>query len=225
MALPIVLAFATIMAAVSVFLTNTTMNANKQIQTSLAQLQSYFIARAGVEHAMLKVKYLNRELYDGVCMSQGRNPLFNYSAIKPEYLTNPWKAIDQYNPGPIYMYKRGEYTHNGLISNGLPDSSKNWVNTFKHDITSINEKLNINKFLNINNLSASVRGGYIKNAMYEVDSFEVPIANVREVGSFAGSSRIENHIMVKFVIKSTLNTNKNESFDYKITRTAKIDRN
>ena len=58
MAVPIVLIFATIMGVVSLYLLKTTKNINSQIETSNEQLQSYLIARAGVEHAMLKIKFL-----------------------------------------------------------------------------------------------------------------------------------------------------------------------
>ena len=100
MAIEIVLIFATIMGIVGLFLLKTTRSNYTQLETSMCQLQSYFIARAGVEHAMLKIKLLNKEFYDAICMYQGRSPLFNYNGLDTSNLR--YNICDT-NPGTFFV--------------------------------------------------------------------------------------------------------------------------
>ncbi len=244
MAVPLVLIFATIMGVVSLYLLKTTKNVNTQIHTSYDQIQSYFIARAGIEHAMLKIKYLNRELYDAVCMSQGRNPLFNYSLLKNSTdFSNPWSKISVYNPGPIFLYADGEVsaTRTGVFTN-LPKpkpGEKNvyyqWLDVFKEDLTSVYSANpdNTNKFLDLTDesymsdmtaLPSNVKDllkSTIGESQYTLTDLSLP-ASIVEKNSSGG---VDNHMVVQFTIESVYNSKKyNSSYNYKITRTAKISR-
>lgn len=236
MALPIVLIFAVIMSFVSIYLLKNTRDTNTQIQTGFEQLQSYFIARAGVEHVALKVKYLNNELYDAFCMYQGRNPLFNYSLIKN--IKSPWDPISQYNPGPIFLYKNdGDYPRNDIFSDMKNKNGyDNWVNTFRSDLVS-RASLNPNTGNGKNTvldiidhmpscmntaLTTKPNGNRMfKQAYYQLTDIGVSANQVVKTGA----NRIENNMIIEFTIKSVYQSNKSEqNFDYEIKRTMLVKR-
>lgn len=226
-AIPLVLIFATILGLVSTFILKSSQQYNKSNQTSFAQLQSYFVARAGVEHAMIKIKYLHRELYDAICMSQGRNPLFDFSLIKNE--ATPEAAIKTYNPGPIFLYKSGNYTPTGVFTPGFNNQNKDlWLNTFMSDLTSISasnpnigpDGQTINAtidFANLNDIKA-LMGEPFQQANYRVSQLNVAASEVTE------GARVENNAIVELVIESSILTARDEPYDYVIKKTVKVSR-
>lgn len=242
MAVPIVLIFATIMGVVSLYLLKTTKNINSQIETSNEQLQSYLIARAGVEHAMLKIKFLNRELYDAVCISQGRSPLFNYKDVDPSSIQD---SICIANPGPVFLYKQGSFSSqvDGFFTKLSPSSNKKyfkWLDGFKEDLTSVyNSELGINKFLDMSddsylsdipNTPSSVKNlkqllkNTIGKSQYSLTDISMHASEVKQKGEGL-TRKIDNHMVIQFTIESVYNSKKyNSSYNYKITRTAKISR-
>ena len=241
MAIPLVLIFATIMGAVSIFLLRNTKQGNSQNLTSLDQLQSYFIARAGVEHAMVKVKYLNRELYDAMCMQQGRSSLFDYSQISDADIKNnrPYMAISEYNPGPIFLYMAGEKTPSGVNTDmGTMKSPKvassTWINTFKADLASDfyvdgNPGTKYNKILQITNIedqvkslgNAKIKDNKIFNsAAYIVSDIKVAASKVEE----DKSKKVDNTYIIEFTVKSTFVSAKNHDYDYEVKRILQVNR-
>ncbi|NCB40056.1 MAG: hypothetical protein EOM80_14940, partial [Erysipelotrichia bacterium] len=78
-AVPVVLVFATTLAVIGTFIFRNTKQYGSQTRINLSQIQAHYMARAGLQHAMLKIKFLNRELYDAACLSQGINPLFDFT--------------------------------------------------------------------------------------------------------------------------------------------------
>ena len=246
MAIPLVLIFATIMGAVSIFLLRNTKHGNAQNITSMDQLQSYFIARAGVEHAMVKVKYLNRELYDAMCMQQGRSSLFDYSQISDADINanRPYKAISEYNPGPIFLYMAGEKTPNGVNTDmGTLSSprvaSSTWINTFKADLGSdyyIDSKIagttsgaKYNQVLQISNIENQVKSlgnpkikdnKIFNSASYLVSDIKVAASKVEE----DKSKKVDNTYIIEFTVKSAFVSARNNDYNYEIKRTLQVSR-
>ena len=233
MAIPLVLIFATIMGVVSIYLLRNTRGGNAQNQTSIDQLQSYYIARAGVEHAMVKVKYLNLELYDAMCMLQGRSTLFDYSQIKD--INHPENAISEYNPGPIFLYTQKEAA--GLKRSGVNTDMSNfnggalkadaWINTFKEDLRS--DYSNYNKILNLNDVPNQINSlndkeikdsKIFENAVYNLTDIKVAAAKVEE----KKEKELENKYVIEFTVKSVYISPRNVEFDYNITRTLQVSR-
>ncbi len=230
MAVPIVLIFATIMGFVAIFLLRNTRDSNAQTQTSMEQLQSYFIARAGVEHAMIKVKYLNRELYDAMCMQQGRNPLFDYSQIKDGDEEKPWEAISQWNPGPIFLYPESEKSSRlikGVNSNmsGTTVASSTWINVFKSDLVSKENPIPSNSILDIDDAKKEIESllpGYVPfvSGEYYVPEIRVSASKVKK----NKDDKLDNNLVIEFTVKSNFVSAKNQAFDYEIKRTIKVSR-
>ena len=54
-------------------------NSDYQNQINLLDRQAYFSSRSAMQHFMLKYKLFPTELYDAVEISQGKNPLFDFS--------------------------------------------------------------------------------------------------------------------------------------------------
>ncbi len=250
MALPIVLIFAAIMGIVSVYLLRNTRGGNAQNQTSMDQLQSYYIARAGVEHAMVKVKYLNQELYDAMCMQQGRSALFDYSQIKNP--TSPGDCINEFNPGPIFLYTYGTTTPVGVNSNmqgktgGLASST--WINVFKLDLcsdyASTYASSNIyrildgaikkdikqyNSILDMSDVPNEIKK--IQNQdpkIKDVNIFQSAAYNVTDIKVAAAKveekTKLDNRYVIEFTVKSSYTTARNVNFDYKIDRILQVSR-
>ena len=230
MAIPLVLIFATIMGIVSIFLFRNTRGGNAQNQTSMDQLQSYYLARAGVEHAMVKVKYLNLELYDAMCMLQGRSTLFDFSQVKDP--NNPWQAISEYNPGPVFLYTANQaknVTRKGVNSDmsklGGTLNADTWINIFKEDLYSSYN--NYNKILNLNDIPNQVKDlkdpdikdiNLLTNAEYKVTDIKVAAAKVEE------KDKLDNRYVIEFTVKSVFVSPRNVSFNSNITRTVQVSR-
>lgn len=227
MAIPLVLIFATILGLVSTFILKSSQQYNKSNQTSFAQLQSYFVARAGVEHAMIKIKYLHRELYDAICLSQGRNPLFDFSLITD--MSAPQNAIKSYNPGPIFLYKSGEFAPTGVFTENFANDNKDqWINTFMSDLTSIssdtpttNNGQHINATIDFANLTdiKALMSEPFKQANYRVSQLNVAASEINEK-----ANKVENNAIVELVIESSILTARDEAYDYTITKTVKVSR-
>ncbi|MBI3037895.1 hypothetical protein HYY75_02430 [bacterium] len=135
MAIAIVLIFALSMSILGMFILRNTQQHYRENLKTANQLQAYFVAKAGLEHALLKIKYLPRELYDAACLSQGRNPLYDFS--------KGLGGITDYNPGPIFLFKSGEatpipgsfFTPNiDSISANIPPGM--WLSAYKADVSS-----------------------------------------------------------------------------------------
>ncbi len=225
-AVPIVLVFATALAIVGTFIYKNTRQYNTQTQTSNSQLQAHFLARAGLQHAMLKIKLLNRELYDAAFLSQGLNPLFDFNTIS-DY-TYPHLAISEYNPGPIFLYNQGAFIRNGLFTKNFAPTGTNgkdfWLQKFQEDIisgveidgTKYNWCLNLvpNPPAEINSLLSEPFSG-----QYQITSLNVA---AREVAEAAG--KISNFAIIELTVESTINNSKDQNYRYKLKKTVKVTR-
>ena len=233
MAIPMVIVLAAILGLLSTFVVKGIKQYNQSNQTSHAQLQAYFIARAGVEHAMLKTKLLHRELYDAICLSQGRNPLFDYSQVKQSNIKD---SIKSYNPGPIFLYKRGVHSNQGLFTDNFIARQANatsWLDSYKSDLASNYKVTNINKILDINDLDKDVKNKMgFQFAEYKVSDLNIAAQQTNE----NDSSSIENSVIIEMTIgseilttradanKKTTNHKYEESWNYQIKKTIKISR-
>lgn len=234
MAIPIVLIFAAIMGIVSSFLIRSARQYNRQNLTSYTQLQSYFVARAGVEHAMLKIKYLHRELYDAVCLYQGRNPLFDYSLIKA--MNNPGEAIKPYNPGPVFLYKSGQFSPEmGTIYTKMDkkDGYDKWLKAFESDITSNpidnpnkDNGLTTNSILDITNMPSDIKDLMrepCKSASYKLQDLNIAASEVKEIQN-GTENKVDNNVIVEFNIRSEIVSARDETFNFEIKKTIRISR-
>ena len=234
MAIAVVLIFAAIMGIVSTFLIKNAQQHNRQNLTSYTQLQSYFVARAGVEHAMLKIKYLHRELYDAVCLSQGRNPLFDFSLIKN--MSMPGEAIKPYNPGPVFLYKSGQFTPEmGTVYTKMNSKTgyDKWLRAFESDITSNpldnpnkDNGVTTNSILDITNMPKAIKDLMrepCKAAVYRLCDLNIAASEVKEIKN-ATENKVDNNVIVEFKVKSEVITARDEAFNFEIKKTIRISR-
>ena len=85
-----------------VFRQTTTSSHNK---LPLLNKQAFFAARSAMQHFLLKAKLFPTELYDAVEISQGKNPLFNFTefpSLYPDGREAFEKSLDRAN---IYIKK------------------------------------------------------------------------------------------------------------------------
>ncbi len=224
-AVPIVLVFATALAIVGTFIYKNTRQYNTQTQTSNSQLQAHFLARAGLQHAMLKIKLLNRELYDAAFLSQGLNPLFDFNTIS-DY-ANPHLAISEYNPGPIFLYSQGAFIRNGLFTKNFAPTGTNdknfWLQKFQEDIISGIEidGIKYNWCLNMVPPPTQINGLLSEpfSGQYQITSLNVA---AREVAEAAG--KISNFAIIELTVESTINNAKDQNYRYKLKKTVKVTR-
>lgn len=224
-AVPIVLIFATVLAVIGTFVFKNTRQYGAQTRTNLSQLQAHFLAQAGLQHAMLKVKLLNRELYDAALLSQGLNPLFDFNTIS-DYV-NPHTAINEYNPGPIFLYTNGAFTRNGLFTisfNPTGHDKDIWLKKFQEDIisgididgTKYNWCLNmVPPPTEITNLMSEPFSG-----QYQITSLNIAAREVDE----AAANEVSNYAIIEMSVESTINNAKDENFRYSLKKTIKVTR-
>jgi hypothetical protein len=229
MAIPLVLVFATALGIVATYLIKSTQQYNRSNMTSFAQLQAHFTARAGIEHAMLKIKFLHRELYDAICLAQGRNPLFDFTQVTD--LNSPEAAIKPYNPGPIYLYRSGQFSPDRLFTPGfsMGGQERRWLDTFMSDIKSdatVFDGVSTNGVLSMKPLPANIKNRMrepFNLAEYGVTSLNIAAQEIAETGG-AGASRVSNTAVVEIVVQSTVETARGEAWDYEIRKTVRINR-
>lgn len=230
MAIPLVLVFATALGIVATYLIKNTMQYNRANVTSFAQLQAHFAARAGIEHALLKIKFMHRELYDAICLAQGRNPLFDFTQITD--LDAPETAIKSYNPGPIYLYRNGQFSPNRLFTPGFSiggGTERQWLDTFMSDIKSdptVFDGITTNSVLSLKPLPANIRNRMrepFNLAEYGVTELNIAAQEIAETVA-AGTSKVSNTAIVEIVVQSSVETARNEIWDYEIRKTVRINR-
>jgi len=230
MAIPLVLIFATALGIVATYIIKSTMHYNRSNVASFAQLQTHFVARAGVEHAMLKIKYLHRELYDAICLAQGRNPLFDFTQVTD--LSAPESAIKSYNPGPIYLYRSGQFTPTRLFTPNFSiggDTERKWLKTFIEDIKSDPSTFDgktTNTVLTMKSLPDEIKNRMrepFKNAEYGVITLNIAAQEIAE-STDSGESRVSNTAVVEIVVRSSVETAREEVWDYEIRKTMRINR-
>ena len=230
MAIPMVLLFATALGIVATYIIKNTMQYNRSNITSFAQLQAHFAARAGIEHAMLKIKYLHRELYDAVCLAQGRNPLFDFTQITD--LDAPEDAIKSYNPGPVYLYRSGQFSPLRLFTPGFAmagGAERRWIDIFMEDIKSDSTSfggVSTNAVLSMKPLPANIKNRMrdpFNLAEYGVKTLNIAAQEIAETTA-DGVTKVSNTAIVEIVIESSVETSRGEVWDYEIRKTVRINR-
>ncbi len=233
MAIPLVLLFATVLGLLATYTIKNAQNYNESNRTSYGQLQVYFLARAGVEHALLKTRYMQRELYDAICLSQGRNPLFDYTSIRTETgvvsQSNLENAVSRYNPGPIFLYEINEFTSDGLLTTGFNKANRDlWLDAFKSDICSETESAggenSILSFARSNSFNEPILGRMadpFTEASYKIDSLEIAASTVSTVDA---SDKIENSAVVELNMLAEARIAKGNVWNHAIKKTVRINR-
>ncbi len=217
MAVPIVLIFATILGILATFVLRSNTQSYRQNLTSYNQLQATFAARAGMEHALLKVKHLHRELFDGACFAQGRNPLFHFA-----------QPIDlNTNPGPKYCLYAGDATPNsyGFIPladlaarlSGTLTPPGRWLDVFRGDLVSRDSVMGMSP------LPAEVRDRMREpfTGQYDATNIEVLAQNIAED---TAAGRVTNQVVVKVTVQATIETARKETFTEEFSRTVRVAR-
>lgn len=220
-----VLIFATTLAIVGTFIFRNTRNYGEQSRTNLSQLQAHYMARAGIQHAMLKIKFLSRELYDSACLSQGINPLFDFTGASH---ASPHSTISPYNPGPVFLFRSGEFTLNGLFPKAFaPGSDKDiWLKKFQEDIISGIDiggtKYNwcMNMVPPPAEISGLMRAPY--GGQYQITSLAHFAREVEEDST--DPTKISNYAIIEMTVESTINTARDENFVYQLKKTVKVSR-
>jgi len=219
MAIPLVLVFATVLSIVGVFIIKTNKEHARQNVTSYNQLQAYFVARAGLEHALLKIKYLHRELYDAACLAQGRNPLYDFSR-------EPQK-ISELTPGPVFLYYQSDANPVGFFTPNFDSKfpkARKWLDAFREDLYSGKtiDGEDLNFVLTMIDMPAKIKTllhepftGY-----YEVTALDLVAQNVDETNNMY----VNNQAIVEITVEAQINSARKESWVEKIKRTVRVSR-
>ncbi|HOT27430.1 MAG TPA: hypothetical protein PLU72_04520 [Candidatus Ozemobacteraceae bacterium] len=213
MAIPLVLLFATVLAVIGTVLIKTTRQTSRQNLTSYNQLQAHFVARAGMEHALLKIKYLQRELYDAICLSQGRNPLYDFS-----------RPIGPTNPGPAFLYTSGEFSPNGFFT---PNFSKPnftaWIQAFTEDLVSGTtiDGVQYNSCLSFTSPPAAVSGLMREHF---TGGYTVSTVGIAANNTVEQSAIVNNQSIVEVTVGASITSARNETWDATLKRTVRVSR-
>ncbi len=214
MAIPLVLLFATVLAIIGTVLVKTTRHASRQNLTNYNQLQAHFVARAGMEHALLKIKYLHRELYDSICLTQGRNPLFDFS-----------RQISPTNPGPAFLYLSGEFAPSGYFTPGFakPNSTA-WLQAYTEDLISGTtlDGVQVNSCMSFVSPPAAATG-----LMRErfTGGYTVPIVGIAANNTVDQTAAIvNNQSIVEVTVNASIVSARNETWDETLKRTVRVSR-
>lgn len=224
-AVPVVLVFATTLAVIGTFIFRNTKQYGSQTRINLSQIQAHYMARAGLQHAMLKIKFLNRELYDAACLSQGINPLFDFTGANR---ASPHATISPYNPGPLFLFRSGEFTLNGLFPRSFaPAGDKDlWLKRYQEDIISgIDiDGTKYNWCMNMVPPPAEIQGLMREpySGQYQITS----LANyAREVTEDEDDpTKISNYTIIEMTVESTINDARDQNFVYQLKKTIKVSR-
>ncbi|MBR4328866.1 MAG: hypothetical protein IKP71_03365 [Candidatus Riflebacteria bacterium] len=88
---------------------------------TLLNKQAFFAARSAMQHFLLKAKLFPTELYDAVEISQGKNPLFNFTEFSGEYTDGREAFEESLDRANIYIKKvYSPEVNTELTSEGKP---------------------------------------------------------------------------------------------------------
>ena len=77
MAIPVVILFVIVTFVFFTSMTVSRQRVRQQNVVSFAQKQAYYLALGGVQHALLKIRLLQRQAYDSASLARGVCPFFN----------------------------------------------------------------------------------------------------------------------------------------------------
>ncbi|MBF0503033.1 MAG: hypothetical protein HQM09_23075 [Candidatus Riflebacteria bacterium] len=220
MAIPAVLAIALILGILGLTLIRGTREQNRQNLTGLQQLQGHFLVQAGFQHAMLKVKHLGRELYDSACIAQGLNPLFDFS-----------RPVSSYNPGPIFLYRKGEASPKGYMTADLEVELKSalnppqcWLNAFRNDLVSDSsfDRKSVNSPMSFDHPPFSMHDahGGLARGRYAVTGISIAASAVSETEDRGTTNRV----VVELTVESDVISSHGERFRQEARRSIRVSR-
>ncbi|MBF0410055.1 MAG: hypothetical protein HQM10_22115 [Candidatus Riflebacteria bacterium] len=186
-----------------------------QIETVTADkhsLQAYFTGKAGIQHAILKVKLMQKELYDSICFAQGRNPLFDFS-----------RPLSSTNPGPKFLFRKNEAEKKDLYLSATTQPS-GWLQTYISDLNSEAEfgRHDKKKILSLQILPESIRSLMREpfSSHYKIKKLEILAQNRSE----DSNSVVANHHVVRVEVESTVSTYAKKNYRHFMTHTLKVRR-
>ena len=216
MAVPLVLIFALVLSIIGVFVLKSNSQNYQQNRISMNLLRTRYLARAGMEHSLLKVKFLQRELYDAACLAQGRNPLYDFSRSMVDNL---------YNPGPKYAYRTGEATPNAYgytadltAFSGCTSPPASWIDTFRSDITSRGDDNPMLMAPFPNNIRNKLRDPY--SGIYEATRVDILTNKVDE----NTLDNISNTVVIEVLVSTEMNDSRGKSYHQELRRTIRVSR-
>lgn len=175
-AIVVALSIATILLMAEAFLMTQTQQQIKMTEQQQIRLQSWFAARAVMQHAALKCQLMPTQLYDAAAFSVGKNPLFDFteydSALPTMFPTvqvgaKYLKLASNLNPGPRFLtsfsgiYPATEYEKWTRISQFHADDLQQTANVSpwpkdRHGNDIANPSLYLHKYYSDIAFSASV---------------------------------------------------------------------
>ena len=87
-------------------------NTSSHNQLTILDKQAFFAARSAMQHFLLKAKLFPTELYDSVEISQGKNPLFNFTEFPSENEDDGSPDFEEFYGHGANIFikrKRGDY--------------------------------------------------------------------------------------------------------------------
>ncbi|MBF0545811.1 MAG: hypothetical protein HQM08_15315 [Candidatus Riflebacteria bacterium] len=196
---------------------------NTRIQNDISvsenyRLQAYLTSKAGIQQTVLKVKLMQRELYDDICLMQGRNPLFDFS-----------KKIDATNPGPIYLYHRGEADGHDFFTANLDAKLQNcvtkpstWLDCFKNDLNSewefgVSEKKRV---LTLQDLPSEIRSLMRDpfQASYKIQDLKIIAQNTTE----NAKSVVQDQFIAEIEVGAEVKSSHDAVFRHSVRHTLRV---
>lgn len=219
-AMPLVLFITTLLAICIGALTWSNRQHAQVMRLSNAQVQAHFIARAGVQHTLLKIKHMQRELYDAACLAQGRNPLFDFS-----------QPVGQYNLGPMFLIHKGEAVVDGTqvksidtALEGALNAPRRWLDTYRSDLVSggIVQGRPVNQSLSFSSLPVEIHGLMREpfKGSYQVSGLGVAVSQTDEIAS----QGVRNQAVVEMTIEAEVETATGRKYSERLKNAVRVSR-
>ena len=219
-AMPLVLFITSLLAICIGALTWSNRQHGQVMRLSSAQVQAHFIARAGVQHTLLKIKHMQRELYDAACLAQGRNPLFDFS-----------QPVGQYNLGPVFLFHKGEASVEGFDVRGLEtglegalNAPRRWLELYRADLVSggVYQGKPVNQSLSFSALPAEIRGLMREpfKGSYQVSGLGVAVSQTDEIAS----EGVRNQAVVEMTIEAEVETGNGRKYSERLKNAVRVSR-
>lgn len=196
---------------------------NRQVNyRDVMRRQSLYIAEAGMQQALLKLKVLQTDCFDALMISQLKNPRFNFGQdmdgdgkiTQADIVSNP--RDEKYNPGPIYI-ATSEGERESMLADpvyaGDPDDEgpngqlKVFIRDFISDLSHENERV----------VKVTDKDNFTFRYGYEAKS-------VRILGETWDPATKKGFISAEFIIEGWAFNKDNKRVSDTIKRTYKIEK-
>ena len=219
-AMPLVLFITTLLAICITALTWSNRQHSQVMRLSSAQVQAHFIARAGVQHTLLKIRHLQRELYDAVCLAQGRNPLFDFS-----------QPAGPYNLGPVFLIHKGEAAAEGSELKGIDSAltdvrnpPRRWLEVYRSDLVSGGtvQGRPVNRCLDFSGLPANIRGLMREpfKGAYRVVDLGVAVSQTDETAA----QGVRNQAVVEMTVEAEVESPNGSRYSERLKNAVRVSR-